>query len=282
MNNVKPHSTSTAELVNQDSFERLKNKNRHKEIRRKLFSILIAVLLCLLLIIVCIVLFFGMKSTVVTGNIKYSDEEIISACGFDSSTNLFGIDFDDTSAAIKKQLPYIDSISFERKLPSTLLIKVNEDAPTFYTEISGDWFILSNNLRIISRYDSKGSVEIQDLGLIRIMLPEVSYAVTGEEMRFVRDANRDFIIKFIDQLNEINLIPDIQCIDASDRYHICIYSSNGRFKILVGDASELDVKLLFTSKVIDSAFGEMTVATINAEQTESVVVLKQNERFVFD
>ena len=45
--NAEPNGgLNNAELVNKDSFERLRSKNRHKEIRRKINYLIVSLLLC--------------------------------------------------------------------------------------------------------------------------------------------------------------------------------------------------------------------------------------------
>ncbi len=279
MNNTAP---TNAEIVNHDSFAKLKAKNRRKNLRRKLFSLIVILLLCGALAFLCITLFFGLKTTKVIGNSKYSAEDIIKACNFDSSTNLLSISYAKTEEKLRAQFPYIGKVEFERKLPSTLVITVNEDVPTFYTEIYGDWFLLSEDLRIISRHDSSEAIKVKDLDVIKIKLPSVSYAVSGEKVQFTYKANYTSMTNFLHDLKSLNLIDDIGFIDATNRYHISVYSSDGRYKILLGDASELETKLLFINKIIKTSFSNMTIAEINAELVSSITVLKQNERFRFD
>ena len=67
---------NNAELVNQNSFERLRSKNLHKEIRRRIFYFLISMILIVLIGIVCIVIFFGLKNVEIRGNSRYSANEI--------------------------------------------------------------------------------------------------------------------------------------------------------------------------------------------------------------
>ena len=94
LQNGRPAGLNNAELVNQDSFERLRSKNRRKEIRRRIFYTLVALLLIAAVGIVCVVLFFNLRTVEIRGNSHYTDEEILDACGFTPTTNLFGIDFE--------------------------------------------------------------------------------------------------------------------------------------------------------------------------------------------
>lgn len=84
--NAEPNGgLNNAELVNKDSFERLRSKNRHKEFRRKIFYLFVSLLLCAVVGTVCVVFFFGLKHVEVRGNGKYTSDEIIASCGFEGA-----------------------------------------------------------------------------------------------------------------------------------------------------------------------------------------------------
>ena len=273
---------SNAEIINQDSFEKLKAKSRHKKIFRRLFSIVFTVAICALFGFICVILFFGLKETEVIGNVKYKSDDIINACGFDDSTNLFSIDIDETAKKIKSKFSYISSVEFEKKLPSKLIIKVTEDSPSYHAEIAGDWFMMSNDLRVISRFESKPDLLSQGMDTEMIKLPEVLYAVVGEKVHFLRDATLSYMTDFLADLKENDTLDEIDCIDASDKYHINIYTSSNRYRIMLGDGSNLDSKLLLVKKVIETSFDDSFIATLNAEVDNSVVIIAQNERFSYE
>lgn len=269
---------SNAELVNQDSFERLRSKNRHKEWRRRLFYLIVALVLIAIIGVICVVLFFGLKSVEIEGNSRYSEEEILAAYPFDSTDNLFGIDLDEAEAAIIKACPYISRVSFRRVLPSTLVITVSEDAPGYFAEIHGDWFLLSDDLRVISRHDHYEEIELMELPLLRLYLPEIDRAVVGEALSFSQISNYDYLMGFFTELRSIDF-PSLGAIDASDRYHMSLYTSDGRYKIEIGTAESLDAKLRFVMKVMEEAFDEFTIASVNVSYLSQVIVLEQDRLF---
>ena len=272
---------TNAELVNQDSFERLRSKNRRKEVRRRLFYVIIALVLIVIVGLVCVITFFGLKSIEVRGNSRYSSEEILEASGLDTTKNLFSIDFDEVEAAIRRACPYVSHISFERVLPSTLVITVNEDVPGYCTEIHGDWFLLSEDLRVISRHDMVEEIEILSLPLVYLYLPEVDRAVAGEHITFSKTANYAYLLDFLNDLKDEALYPEIDCVDASDRYHMALYAEDGRYLIDVGTSDNLDTKLAFVGKVIEEAFNEFTIASINVEHVNQIIVLEQDRLFEY-
>lgn len=273
---------NNAELVNKDSFERLRSKNRHKELRRKIFYLFVSLLLCAVVGIVCVVFFFGLKHVEVRGNGKYTSDEIIASCGFEGSENLFGIDLSSLRTKLLGDYPYIRSISFRRVLPSTLIITVEEDSPMWFTDICGEWFILSPKLRVISRFDMKEEIDVQELGLTYIKLPSVATAIAGENVSFVRTADYGYLVSFLGEIESYDFFAgSIDSIDASDRYRLTVYSSGGKYKINFGTSDNLEAKVRFVSKVIETAFDANTIASVDVEYLTSVIVLKQTEPFTF-
>ncbi len=272
---------NNAELVNKDSFERLRSKNRRKEFHRRIFYLLISLILIAAVGLICVVFFFGMEDIEVRGNSRYTEDEIISACGFGEKENLFTIDFDEVEDSISEKYPYIRGVSFKRVLPSTLIITVTEDAPVWYTEICGDWFILSSDLRVISRHKIKEEIEVLDPELKYLALPDAEYAMTGDLVEFIKASNYDYTVSFLEELSGYEVFSSIGSIDASDRYHITIYSSDGKYKIKLGTSENLEAKLRFVLKVIEEAFNKNTIASIDVEKLSSVVVLKQDEPFSY-
>lgn len=272
---------TNAELVNQDSFERLRSKNRHKEWRRRIFYLLVALVLIALIGVICVVLFFGLKSVEVKGNSRYSKEEILAAYSFDTTDNLFGIDLEAAEEAIIKACPYVSRVSFERVLPSTLVITVVEDAPGFCAEIHGDWFLLSDDLRVISRHDHYEEIELMELPLLHLYLPEVDRAVTGEFVSFSQTSNYVYLTDFFTELRSMSVFASLGAIDASDRYHIALYTADGRFRIEIGTAESLDTKLRFVAKVMEEAFDEYTIASLDVSYLSQVIVLEKDRLFDF-
>ncbi len=272
---------NNAELINKDSFERLKSKKRRKEIRRKIFYLFLSLFLCAVVGVICVVFFFGLKDVEIRGNEKYSGDEILSVCEFDEETNLFGIDFAAAERRITERFPYIRSVTFKRALPSTLIITVTEDVPVWYTEIAGDWFVLSEDLRIISRYELKEEIELLELSLTYIRLPEVDYAVAGDRVRFTKLSDYDYTVSFLRELDGFQPALPLDAVDTADRYHITLYSGNGRYRIALGTSDNLEAKLRFVLKVMEEEFDDDTIASLNVEYLTSVIVLKQEEPFTF-
>ncbi|MBO5041178.1 MAG: FtsQ-type POTRA domain-containing protein [Clostridia bacterium] len=271
---------SNAELVNNDSFLKLRTKNKRKEVGRKIFYVVIGAALTALIAVVCIVVFFGLKKVEIRGNSRYTEKQILDACGFSPSDNLFGVDLKKAERNIIKKYPYISKVTFKRVLPSTLIVSVTEDAPSYCAEIYGDYFLLSEDLRIISKHDIYEDIEVLDMPVIYLKLPQVERAVQGERIVFDKNSNYDHLIEFLSELREQEIYNRTDCIDARDRYHIALYTDGGKYKIVVGTLDNLDTKLKFVKNVI-ATYDPYAIVSINVEKVNQIVARVMEEQFEY-
>ena len=271
---------SNAELVNNDSFLKLRTKNKRKEVGRRIFYVVIGAALTALIAVVCIVVFFGLKKVEIRGNSRYTEKQILDACGFSPSDNLFGVDLKKAEKNIIKKYPYISKVTFKRVLPSTLIVNVTEDAPSYCAEIYGDYFLLSEDLRIISKHDIYEDIEVLDMPVIYLKLPQVERAVQGERIVFDKNSNYDHLIEFLSELREQEIYNRTDCIDARDRYHIALYTDGGKYKIVVGTLDNLDTKLKFVKNVI-ATYDPYAIVSINVEKVNQIVARVMEEQFEY-
>lgn len=82
--------------------------------------------------------FFQVETLAVTGNQRYTQEEIIAASGVELGDNLFWINKYQIEETIRQQLPYIGTIEIHRGLPSTLTFAVEEWEAVARVEVYSD------------------------------------------------------------------------------------------------------------------------------------------------
>lgn len=87
-------------------------------------------LLCVLTVILALTVgatvFFRVETVSVSGNQRYTQEEIIAASGIGLGDNLYGLNKVRIDQNIRTTLPYIGDLTINRALPSTILITVTE------------------------------------------------------------------------------------------------------------------------------------------------------------
>ncbi len=87
-------------------------------------------LLCLLTLVVALTagatVFFRVEQVVVTGNSRYTQDEIVEVTGIEKGDNLYGWNKFAIAQRLRQTLPYIGEVTIRRALPSTILITVVE------------------------------------------------------------------------------------------------------------------------------------------------------------
>lgn len=70
--------------------------------------------------------FFRVETVTVTGNRRYTQEEIVAASGIQTGDNLYALNKVRIDRKIRTQLPYVGELAIHRSLPSTIHITVTE------------------------------------------------------------------------------------------------------------------------------------------------------------
>ena len=105
-------------------------RRRNNRRRRGHFGVLYKLLSVLAIcgaIIAALTLFFRVDTVAVTGQERYTQEEIVAASGVEKGDNLSLLNKNAVRQRIQDALPYIERVKrINRKLPDTLLIEVEE------------------------------------------------------------------------------------------------------------------------------------------------------------
>ena len=142
-----------------------KNRNRQRR-RRGRFGFLYKLLSFLIIfaaILVGCVAFFRVNEVVVTGNERYSAEEIIAASGVGLGDNLFLVNKPQTTASIMRHLPYVERVTPVRRLPDTIEFHITESQAVaairieVTVEVEGvaqtetDWWLINASGKLLER-----------------------------------------------------------------------------------------------------------------------------------
>jgi len=103
--------------------------NRKRRRNRGRFSFLFQ-LLCVLALLVAltvgVTVFFRVEGVQVSGNSRYTEEEIVAVTGIQIGDNLYGMNKYRIYEEVLEKLPYVKGINIRRQLPSTILVTVTE------------------------------------------------------------------------------------------------------------------------------------------------------------
>lgn len=240
---------TSEELIAGYTFERLKRSNQLKKLKNGIFYIVTALTVCVIFFAICVEVFLKVTDVTVVGSKMYRAEELSQNCGIEHETNIYSVSRAKIERDMVMKYPYISTVKLKRILPSTVELSVTEDTPYFYTEISGEYFVLSDDLRVLQRTENIADLRYS-FGLRELVTPEVAYAVVGRQIRFKRESNYDYALNFIRWLQLSELYEKTDKIDISDKYMMFIIYDE-KLKIVLGDDDELEVKLSSAIKILE-------------------------------
>lgn len=270
---------TNAEIINRNSFLRLKTKNIRRAVIRRIFYILITAVLCLLFLIICAALFFKIQDIEVRGNVAYSADELVAISGIQPGQNLYAVSGRTVSARIKKACTYVNTVRIYRRLPSTLVLEVKEDTAEYYMELAGEYFSMSSDFRVLGRSEKPDEMTSASPGIKYIAVPEVRYCVVGSELAFRRTVNLKFVENLMAEIRLWKLYDIIDYIDMSDKFNVKLICGGGKYRILLGGREDLKMKLDFARAIIETSLQNDEIAQINVEYTDSAVVTLEDELF---
>ena len=133
-----------------------RNRRRRRRNRGR-FGVLyklLSILLIFAAILAGCIIFFRVNTMVVSGNSRYTQEEIIAAAGVEKGDNLFTLNKYQIANRILTQLPYVDDVAISRKLPDTLIFEVSESTGVAWVESGGAYWLLDDRCKLLEVGDA--------------------------------------------------------------------------------------------------------------------------------
>lgn len=214
--------------------------------RKKVIAIVVSVVVVLVAILAAVAWFIPIlkvESIEITGATRTDTELAEELSGISSGDNLLRIDATAAALAIA-DMPWVSSVTVNRKLPSTVEIDLSErEAAVFVNRADGDHIIDTDGLPIIIGAPPFGTIE-----------------VTG-----TREDDPDVLPAVIEALNAINdyepeLKGQIAAIDAPDRFDLLLRLDDGR-EIYWGSSENNHDKAVALSAVIKREGQEWNISS---------------------
>lgn len=226
-------------------------------------------LLSVTVICVCVVaaitLFFRVESVVISGNVRYSRDEILSASGVSSGDNLFLLNKYQVIRRIAQELPYVEleQTHIRRRLPDTLVIEVGESGPPVaWVQQEGVW-LMSPKGKLVERLDGP-----QDHPVVT-GCTLVSPAVGSQaELEGGLELRRTGLLALLEALSEQEKLSDTEGIDLSEPEYLTL-SYMGRFRVELKYSADFSYKLRTLDAILDSGkIQENMTGTFNMRSEE--------------
>lgn len=189
------------------------------------------------------------KNIEVSGNARYSREQIIALSGLQMGDSIFTVKNAEVKALIMKE-PYIKSAAIEEHFPDTISIAV--------TEKTAAAMILYLNSFVI--LDEEGYILEITNNVVQEFCPtvsgmNVSSFQVGEKIKSADSGQEEAYSLLIAKLKESKTIGIISEINLSNVRNIFMISRDS-IKIRLGNLEEIDKKLQWVSNIMPILFDE--------------------------
>ncbi len=236
---------------------------------------LLSVLLICAAIITAMTLFFRVDEIVVTGQKRYTAEEIQSASGVEPGSNMYLLNKNDVVQSIIRELPYIESIRINRKLPDTLLIEVHEGGRPFAVVQDGSAWLISASGKIVEQLPEG---EAEQYGLIsgcQLLAPSVGTPIA---LATEYASQQSSLLDLLSALDDAGLTENVDGIRLDDLSYLNMdYIGRFTVRMAYGADYERELEKLTLTLASEKVQSNMT-GTIDMRLKSKEVFIIPNER----
>lgn len=206
-------------------------RRRHSGRRRRgslgfLYKLLSMLIICGA-IVAALTLFFRVNTVVVSGQQRYTQQQILDASGIQTGDNLFLLNKYDVANQIITDLPYIESIRINRKLPDTLLVEVEECTSVLAVVQDGNTWLVSPSGKIVDRKSSAAANQYPLIDGCTLLSPSVGSSIAlGTEFA----KKQESLLALLSQLDQEGLMDQVDAIHLQEA-DVLAMDYAGRFRV---------------------------------------------------
>ncbi len=192
-----------------------------------------------------VVIFFKVESITVSGNTRYTTEQIIADSGIELRMNMFNLPSKEAQETLKEKYTYIESVDIKRKLPTGIEIVITEEKPLGFVKTDNGYTIIAQSGKVLET----NSVNISGMPMIKGL--DVSGMQQGDYIDNNAATQKQFgILKTVYSEMEKVGHSDYDIIDLMDVYDIKLYYQD-KYEVILGSESEMDYKAAGLKKLFE-------------------------------
>ena len=190
--------------------------------------------------------FFRVNTVTVEGSSYYTPEQIIETAGIETGKIIFTTSTSSAKDRIYSQLPYVYSVEIEKRIPDTIVIKVNESEAVAYITADGKNWLIDEHCKILSELDGNDKGKYIKVTGITAIEPEVGSIVKVEQEE---QTKLDSLINILRAISSADIVSKVADLDVSN-ISSATFKYDTRFNVDFGSGVNADYKI---SKLIDVA-----------------------------
>ena len=255
-----PRDAKKAKKQSNKQAKKQEKRKPKSPLQRKIIRILSYGAIISVVLIVGVVLsltvLFKTQAYEVTGVTRYSEEEIINACGINKGENIFLAPKTAAENRLKKEFPYVEEADVSFKIPDTIRIAIEEAVEGYLVKQGGsDYLVISTKGRIL---DQVSDASAYDLPIF--IGPTLTSGTVGDYVSYEDNTVVD-MIRSITQTFADNGYQGITEIDATNMANIS-FTYDDRVKVKLGIPEDLDYKVRTAMTIINENLDKNQTGTI--------------------
>ena len=235
---IKPPKNKRNAQLSRDEVRSINKKkmSRKRKMKKHLLSIILALVVMCVGLVLVFSLFFKINTITISGDMVYSDKKVTKKSGIEIGENLFKINEEKLSEKLSKDLPYIKSVTVERKLPDTVIINV-EAAKEIAAITTKKGFVLIDETGKV--LDKDASILKENVAVINnVKLKEY---IEGEKLVLTEEKKTEALLKLFEAIKntDMQLLTEIDMKNIND----IKIKYDDRITFAVGSLTNIETKL---------------------------------------
>ena len=192
-------------------------------------------------------LFFRIRSIEVSGNDRYTRQEIIDAAGVSEGDNMFLMNKYSAAERIRRALPYIETVQFRRDMPDGLRIIVTECTDPAAIVQDGKAYLLCDTGNIVDEVTpaaAKQRMQVKGLTLTDPAVGQPAKAAEGQELALEQ------LLTLMQALDQRGMTADVSLLDMSDPAQLTLRYLE-RFDVQLPREADYGYKLDYLMAVVE-------------------------------
>ena len=255
---------------------RRRKSNRRRRGHFGVLYKLLSVLAICAAIVIALTLFFKVDTIVVTGQERYTREEIVEASGVKPGDNLFLMNKNAVNQCIREALPYVEMVKrINRKLPDTLLIEVKECGKPLVVIQDGSAWLVSPKGKIVEQRAAGDAGEYGTISGVQILAPSVGTKIVLATEYAARQSS---LLSLLTALEDAGMLDQVDGIHLDDPACISMDYA-GRFTVEMLYEDDYVYKLKTLSAALDSGkIQDNMTGTFDMRREDGRTYFIQDER----
>ena len=263
-NNIKNKQVQKTVANKQEKVTKKNSKAIHVIKYTMLVILFITVILCAMFSPL-----FNIKTIAVEGNKKIGEKEIISLSQIQIEENTFKLNKNKIIKQIKEN-PYINKVTITRKLPSNIIIQVEEREATYLLEYAGSYVYLDKQ-----GYMLEINTEKLELPILQGAVTETSELVAGNRL-CIEDLEKLTSLLKVMELAKVNELTSlITRIDIENKENIKLIFETKDKVAYLGDNTNLIDKIPLVKKIIEENEGKAGEIFVNMDLNKSNPIFRE-------